>query len=112
MSESVIDIVGEKQFKELISSSDKLIVADFWAERCGPCRMIGPVLHDIADKSEGKVIVAKINVDDTENQQIALDFGVRSIPQVTIFKWGEKVDQFIGAIPPDQIAKYVAKNLV
>ncbi len=111
MSEAVIDVAGKEQFDALMKDADKLVIADFWAEWCGPCRMIGPVLHDIAEKSEGKVIVAKINVDDSANQQLAMDYGVRSIPQVTMFKGGAQVDQFVGAIPPDQIMKYVTKHV-
>jgi len=111
MSDSVVEIVGKEQFDALMKDSDKLVIADFWAEWCGPCRMIGPVLHDIADKNPAKVVVAKINVDDSANQQLALDYGVRSIPQVTMFKDGAQVDQFVGAIPPDQIMKYVAKHV-
>lgn len=111
MSESVIEIVGKDQFDALTKSSDSLVIADFRAERCGPCRMIGPALHNIAEKSEGKVVVAKINVDDSANQSLAMEYGVRSIPQVTMFKWGTQVDQFVGAIPPDQIMKYVEKHI-
>ncbi len=111
MSEAVIDIMWKEQLDALIKNSDGLVVADFWAERCAPCRMIGPTLHDLAEASAGKITIAKVNVDDPSNQQLAMDYSVRSIPLVTIFKGGAQVDQFVGALPPDQIKAYVNKHM-
>lgn len=110
MSENSIDIVWKDQFDQLVSSSDKLLLVDFWAEWCGPCRMLGPVLHDIVDKYPDTVQLLKVNVDESSNRDIAMQFGVRSIPQVSIFKWGEQVDQFIGALPPDQVEAFITKH--
>ncbi len=107
----VTDVVGKAQFDELINKSTKLVLVDFWAEWCGPCRMLGPVLHDLAEKYPEQVEVVKINVDETENQDISMEYAVRSIPQVTLFKDGAVVDQFIWALPPEQVEEIIAKNL-
>lgn len=110
MSESVVNVQWKEQFDTLLKNTDKLVFVDFWAEWCGPCRMLGPALHEVASKNADSVLVAKIDVDDPQNQALAMEFQVRSIPQVTIFKGGSKVDQFVGAIPPDMIMQYVDKH--
>lgn len=104
-------IVGENQFMTEIGSTDKVVLVDFWAEWCGPCRMLGPVLEEIAHEMAEKVTVLKVNVDEDENQALAMKYNVRSIPQVTIFKNGQQVDQFVGAIPKDQVLAYVNKHI-
>lgn len=95
----------------MIASSDKVILVDFRASWCGPCRMLGPVLHELAEKYPDTVQIAKINVDEEKNGELAVQFQVRSIPQVTIFKDGKAVDQFVGALPLDQIETHIAKYL-
>jgi thioredoxin 1 len=112
MMSTVIDVVGKAQFDEIVSTSDKLLFVDFWASRCGPCRMLGPVLHDIADKYADKVQIIKINVDEDENADLAMQFQVRSIPQVNLFYHGKQVDQFIGVLPHEEVEAYVAKYIV
>jgi thioredoxin 1 len=72
------------------------VVVDFWAEWCGPCRMIGPIIEELAEKFDGKAKVGKLNVD--ENPQVAMKYGVRSIPTVLFIKNGEVVDKIIGAV--------------
>ena len=109
MSDAVVEINGKEQLDALISSSEKLVIIDFWAEWCGPCRMLGPVLHEIAEANADNVVVAKVNVDSSDNQPLASEYGVRSIPQVTMFKDGAQVDQFVWALPPDQVQEYVTK---
>jgi thioredoxin 1 len=83
---SVKEITGKDAFAQELEDADKLIIVDFWAEWCGPCRMLGPVLHDLAEKYPDQVQLLKINVDSPDNQPLAMEYGVRSIPQVTFFK--------------------------
>ena len=109
MSDKVIDITGKEDFDAKIAAAEWVVLVDFRAEWCGPCRMLGPVLHDIAEKYEN-VTVLKINVDHPDNQPISMEYWVRSIPQVNIFTWGEEVDKFIGALPPEQVEEFIAKH--
>lgn len=108
---AVIDIVGTQQFTDLTTTSDKLLFIDFWASRCGPCRMLWPLLHDLAEKYPEKIEVLKINVDEDANAELAMQFQVRSIPQVTLFLGGKQVDQFVGVLPWEQLEAYVAKYI-
>ena len=85
--------ITDSDFMELIAG-DKPVVVDFWAEWCGPCRMLGPVIEELADEFEGKVIICKMNVD--ENDEIPSEYGIRSIPTVLLFKNGILVDKHVG----------------
>lgn len=106
---SVIDCVGKEQFESIISETKWVVLVDFWASWCWPCRMLWPVLHDIAEQSNWTVTVVKIDVDEDANADIAMQYQVRSIPQVTIFKDWKQVDQFIWALPPEQVDAYIKK---
>lgn len=86
--------ITDANYKELISG-DKPVVADFWAEWCGPCKMIGPFIDELATEYEGKVVIGKVNVD--ENDDLPVEYGIRSIPTVLFFKNGELVDKHVGA---------------
>lgn len=99
---SDIVTITNDNFDEEVIKSDKPVLIDFWAVWCGPCKMIHPIVEELAKDYEGKLKVAKCDVD--SNQQIALNYGVRSIPTLIIFKDGEVVDQIIGAVPKQNIA--------
>ena len=100
MSENVKEITSINFSKEVLKS-DTPVLVDFWAEWCGPCRAIGPVVEEIANDYDGKVSVGKLNVDN-ENQ-LAMEYGVRSIPALLIFNNGTVVNQIVGAVPKNRI---------
>lgn len=87
----------------------KLMMVDFWAEWCGPCRMLGPLIEDLADKYEGKAVVGKVNVD--EEQELAIRYQVMNIPTVIFFKDGKEIDRKVGVMPPDVFIQSLEQNL-
>ena len=100
MSENVKEITSAN-FNDEVLKSDTPVLVDFWAEWCGPCRVIGPVVDEIANDYDGKVSVGKLNVD--HENQLAMEYGVRSIPALLIFNNGTVVNQIVGAVPKNRI---------
>jgi thioredoxin 1 len=100
--------VTDQSFEADVLNSAEPVVVDFWAEWCGPCRMIGPALEEISTEMAGKVKIAKINID--ENPQIAAKLGIRSIPTLFIYKDGQKVDQMVGAKPKGDLQRWISKT--
>jgi thioredoxin 1 len=96
----------EQNFDEALSRDPGLMMVDFWAEWCGPCRAIGPVLEDLARSSSGTVTLAKVNVD--EHPRLAARYGIRSIPTILFVKDGKVRDQVVGAVPKSQIQAKLA----
>ncbi|MCA0379007.1 MAG: thioredoxin [Actinobacteria bacterium] len=101
MSEAIN--VGEQTFDKVVLQSDIPVLVDFWAAWCGPCRMVAPVLDQIAAEHEGKIRIVKVNVD--EEPALAAQFRITSIPAMKVFKGGEEVRELIGAMPKQMIEK-------
>lgn len=96
-------------FQEVVLNADKPVLVDFWAEWCGPCKMIGPLIEELATEYDGKAVIGKLNVD--ENPDIAATYGIRSIPTLLVFKGGEIVDRIVGAVPKANIAQKIDNQL-
>lgn len=99
MSEAIN--VGEQTFEKVVLQSDIPVLVDFWAAWCGPCRMVSPVLDEIAKEHEGKIRIVKVNVD--EEPALAAQYRITSIPAMKVFKGGEEVREIIGAMPKQMI---------
>jgi thioredoxin 1 len=98
--------LDERNYDEALVAAEGVMMVDFWAEWCGPCRAIGPVLEDLAKSSGGAVTLAKVNVD--ENPGLAARYGIRSIPTILFVKDGKVLDQVVGAVPKTQIQAKLA----
>ena len=101
--------INDANFEQLVKNSDKPVLVDFWAEWCGPCRMVSPIVEEISKEYEGKAIVGKVNVD--HNPNISMEFGIRNIPTILFFKNGQVVDKQVGAVPKAQLAAKLNAHL-
>jgi thioredoxin 1 len=109
MASDKVATFTDSNFDADVIKAAQPVLVDFWAEWCGPCRMIGPTIEELAGEYDGKIRVGKLNVD--ENQQTTVNFGVRGIPAVMLFKGGKMVDQVIGAADKREFKRMIDKHL-
>ena len=108
MSKSILHVT-DSSFEDEVLKSELPVILDFWAEWCGPCKMIAPILDQIAEQYKNKLIVAKINIDD--NQGTPATYGVRGIPTLILFKNGETVATKVGAVSKSQLEAFIDTNI-
>jgi len=109
MASDHIVTLSNNNFEQEVNKSPMPVLVDFWAEWCGPCKMIAPILDEIAEEKAGKVKIGKVNVD--ENQDIASKFGIRAIPTLLLFKGGQVKEQMVGMIGKKDLEKKLAAHL-
>ncbi len=109
MGNDFIVTLTKDNFQEVALKSDKPVLVDFWAEWCGPCRMVGPIVDELAEDYEGKVVVAKLNVDD--ESELAIEYKVMSIPTLILFKDGEIAEKIVGARPKDDLEELLEEYI-
>ena len=109
MASQNVTELSDAAFDQTINDSPVPVLVDFWAEWCGPCRRIGPVVEELAQEYSGKLAVAKINID--EHQQAANKFGVQSIPTLMIFKNGQLAERIVGAVPKETLVEAIQRVL-
>jgi thioredoxin 1 len=102
-------VISDTNFESDVLSSEKPVLVDFWAEWCGPCRMIAPSVEAVAEEYQGKASVYKMNVD--ENMDVPQQYGIRGIPTLIVFKGGQEQERIVGAVTREAIAKVVDKYL-
>jgi thioredoxin 1 len=105
----MVEKFTSSNFNEIILHSNKLVLVDFWAEWCGPCRMIAPIIEELSSEYTGRAIIGKLNVD--ESPDISVNYGVRGIPTILIFKNGQMVDRIVGAVSKSNIILKIEPHL-
>ena len=104
----VVQQLSDADFEQIVNAG-KPVFVDFWAPWCGPCRIVGPIIEELAPSYEGKAVIGKLNVDD--NPVVAQRFGVTSIPTMMMFKNGKLVDRIVGAAPKGALQNFIDRNL-
>jgi len=104
-----VQTFSDDNFQADVLSSDQVVLVDFWAPWCGPCRMLAPTIDDLANEYAGQVRVGKLNTD--ENPRVSMEYGVSAIPTVLVFKGGQIVDKFVGVVPKEKLAASLKKQL-
>ena len=101
--------VKDKDFKEKVLEADKPVLCDFWAEWCGPCKQISPILHELAEDYKEKILIAKVNID--ENPETPSNFGIMSIPTLILFKDGKSISSQIGLVEKSSLSQWLDENI-
>lgn len=109
MDSNAVNQVTVKTWDAEVLAADIPVFVDFWAEWCGPCRMVGPAVEQIGRLMSGRIKVAKLNVD--ENQEIAMKYGIKSIPSLILFKGGKEIGRTVGAAPKEAYIKFIESSL-
>lgn len=109
MGQATVEVL-DSNFQDTVISSDKPVIVDFWAQWCGPCLAIAPMLEDLASEYQGKVTIGKLDVD--ANSTVPTEFGIRNIPTLLIFNKGKMVDKVVGAIRKDELKKKIEAQLL
>jgi thioredoxin 1 len=107
-SPKIVEVTNDN-FKDKVGQSDVPVLIDFWAVWCGPCRMVAPVLEELAEELDGKLRIGKVNVD--ENQELAMQYRVSSIPAFVLFKNGQPVDRVVGAMPKAAFKNFLSSHI-
>lgn len=108
MSDKIVQLTDDNFDEKVLSASD-LVLVDFWAEWCGPCKMIAPLLNDIAEEYDGRVTVSKLNID--QNEATPPKYGIRGIPTLLLFKGGEIIGTKVGALSKTQLKEFIDEKL-